>query len=312
MKDSFMQDTYFKGYWMVTNRCNLSCSYCVLENAPHQKRMELDLDAKKELIAHLYHQLKFRRLTLSGGEISIIGKKPPQDFIELLNYIRQFRSDDPKKNLEIEIYTNGIYLEENIVNVMDGVVDMVAMTIDSMDTNILNDIGRKYKKVDNYAQHIVKLSHLLAQKNIIFKLHSVISQKNHLTLPNQVANIMGSIEKAKGKVACWKFYQYMSYDAPEKDYMHAISKEMYRQFKTKTQSALKNYQIPLHFKDNQEMNSSLFNILSYGNAQYMRASDTWSTSQRTQDLRSYQTMAELFDKHDINETMFRQFHEIHR
>jgi sulfatase maturation enzyme AslB (radical SAM superfamily) len=307
-----MDNSYYKGYWMVTNRCNLSCSYCVLENAPHQKRLELDLNAKKELIAHLYHQLRFRRLTLSGGEISIIGKKPPRDFIELLNYIRQFRSSDPTKHLEMEVYTNGIYINEDVVEAMDGVVDMVAMTIDSEDNNLLNEIGRKYKGIESYYQHIVQLSHLLAQKNITFKLHSVISQKNYLTLPNEVDNIIGSIEKAKGKVACWKFFQYMSYDAPEKDNAHAIADELYQQFQVKTQQALASYPVSLHFKTNKEMNASLFNILSYGNAQYMRSADTWSTSQRTHDLRTYQTMEELFAKHDINETQFRQFHEIQR
>lgn len=307
-----MKSSYYKGYWMVTNRCNLSCSYCVLENAPHQKKLELSLDAKKELLAHLYHKLRFRRLTLSGGEISIIGKKPPHDFIELLNYIRQFRSSDVKQNLELEIYTNGIYLDERVVDAMSGVVDMVAMTIDSEDNNLLNEIGRRYKGIDSYYKHIVHLSQLLAKKNITFKLHSVISQKNYLTLPNEVGNIIHSIEKAKGHVACWKFFQYMSYDAPEKDNAHAISCELYQQFQAKTRQALTQYEIPLHFKDNQEMNASLFNILSYGNAQYMRSSDTWSTSQRTHDLRSYGSMEELFAQHDINETLFRQFHEIQR
>lgn len=297
---------------MVTNRCNLSCSYCVLENAPHQKKLELDLNAKKELIAHLYHKLRFRRLTLSGGEISIIGKKPPNDFIDLLNYIRQFRSNDIKNNLEIEVYTNGIYINEDVVAAMDGVVDMVAMTIDSKDSNLLNEIGRKYKGIDSYYQHIVHLSHLLKNKHIKFKLHSVISQKNHMTLPNDVESIIHSIVDAKGKVDSWKFYQYMSYDAPEKDDAHAIASEIYKQFEEKTRKALEQYNVKLHFKSNEEMNVSLFNILSYGNAQYMRPFDTWSTTQRTNDLRSYQSMEELFAKHDINEIAFRQFHEIER
>lgn len=73
---------------------------------------------------------------------------------------------------------------------------------------------------------------------------------------------------------------------------------------------LKDRGVRLHFKDNGEMNASLFNILSYGNAQYMRAGDSWSTSPRTEDLRSYNSMSELFSKHDIDEKLFRRFHEI--
>jgi len=307
-----MNEVFYKGYWMITNRCNLSCSYCVLENAPHQKRLELDLQAKKDMISHLYHKLRFRRLTLSGGEVSIIGKRPPADFIELLNHLKQFRSTNPKDHLEVEIYSNGIYIDEKVVAAMAGVVDMVAMTIDSKDNNLLNEIGRKYKGLTSYYDHIIKLSHLLAKENIQFKLHSVISQKNHLALPKEVKFIIDSIEKAKGKVDAWKFYQYMSYDAPEKDNAHAISPEVYQQFIEHTQKALEEHTVPLHFKSNQEMNASLFNILSYGNAQYMREGDTWSTTQRTQHLGSYQSMEELFAKHDINEIAFRKFHQIQR
>lgn len=161
-----MSDSYYKGYWMVTNRCNLRCSYCVLENAPNQIKAELDLNGKKELISHLYDQLKFRRLTLSGGEVSIIGKHPPRDFIELLGHIRQFRSPDPKKNLGIELYTNGKYINEKVVDEMVGVVDMVAVTIDSINSNLLTELGRKNKKdgLNQYYENIVQVCSLLTKK----------------------------------------------------------------------------------------------------------------------------------------------------
>ena len=178
-----MPNLYYKGYWMVTNRCNLRCTYCVLENAPHQLKAELDINGKKELISHLYHNLGFRRLTLSGGEILIIGKHPPTDFIELLHHIRTFRSPDPSKNLEIEMYTNGAYLTENVAKEMKGVVDTVAVTIDSANDKFLSEIGRNYKGHDKYYEHIVQVFSLLCQNGIELKLHSVISQKNHSFLP---------------------------------------------------------------------------------------------------------------------------------
>jgi MoaA/NifB/PqqE/SkfB family radical SAM enzyme len=307
-----MSESYYKGYWMVTNRCNLNCGYCVLENAPHQRKAELDLNAKKELVSHLYHQLGFRRLTLSGGEVLIIGKKPPSDFIELLRHIRTFRSADPAKNLEIELYTNGTYLDDNVACEMEGVVDLVAITIDSADNNFLTDIGRNNGRFKNYYENIIRVCGILANRGIELKLHSVIGQKNHLTLPGEVSSILDAIEKASAGVSAWKFYQYMSYDAPEKDKFHAISPELYQKFKEETEEALTGRNVRLHFKDNEEMNASLFNILSYGNAQYMRANDTWSTSQRTGDLRTYNSMSELFAKHEINETLFRRFHEVLR
>ena len=104
----------------------------------------------------------------------------------------------------------------------------------------------------------------------------------------------------------------MSYDVPEKDEKHSISTDLYKQFKKRVERALEGRKISLHFKDNKEMNESLFNILSYGNAQYMRKGDSWSTSQRTKDLRLYNSMSEVFAKHDVDEVLFKQFHEIRR
>ena len=60
------------------------------------------------------------------------------------------------------------------------------------------------------------------------------------------------------------------------------------------------------------MAASMFNILSYGNAQYQRPGDTWSTTRRTDALESYASMAELFARHDLDESTFRRFHELER
>jgi molybdenum cofactor biosynthesis enzyme MoaA len=305
-----MTETTYKGYWMVTNRCNLRCSYCVLENASHQLKAELDLAGKKELISHLYNKLGFRRLTLSGGEVLIIGKSPPKDFIELLRHIRQFKSSDPAKNLEIELYTNGTYLDENVASEMKGVVDLVAVTIDSTNNDLLTEIGRNNRKFNQYFANAIRVCGLLYKKGIQVKLHSVIGTKNHLLLPNEVSSILDALESEGVRLSCWKFYQYMSYEVPECDGMHAISPDLYRQFQEKVECALLGRNVRLHFKDNEEMNASLFNILSYGNAQYMRDGDSWTTSPRTKDLRSYGSMAELFAQTEINQDRFQLFHSI--
>ena len=54
-------ESFFKGYWLVTNRCNLDCGYCVLEDAPEQLRRELGLEEKKAFLSHLYERLGFQR-----------------------------------------------------------------------------------------------------------------------------------------------------------------------------------------------------------------------------------------------------------
>lgn len=305
-------DTFYKGYYMITNRCNLDCGYCVLEDSPEQLRRELDLAGKKALISHLYHQLGFRRITLSGGEALLIGKRPPADFVALLAFLKDMKSTDQRRNLEIELYTNGTLLDDSVADAMAGVVDLVAITIDSSRNDTLTILGRNTGRYRDYFQSAVDVCSRLAMRGIMVKLHSVVGQTNSERLADEVGPILDAILHRGGRVSQWKFYQYMSYDAPDRDRANAITDSCFRAAVERIRTALSTSGVCLHFKDNKEMNASLFNILSYGTAQYMRPGDTWSTSVRTDDLRNYSSMADLFSKHDIDQKAFVQFHEVRR
>jgi MoaA/NifB/PqqE/SkfB family radical SAM enzyme len=303
---------FFKGYYMATSRCNLACDYCVLEDAPYQLRQELDLAGKLSLIDHLYHRFGFRRLTLSGGEMLIIGKKPPSDFIALLCHLRQYRSVDPRENLEVVLYTNGAFLDDRVADELADVVDLVAITIDSNDESLLRRIGRNTGRWKGYYQRAVDVCGRLSARGVRVKLHSVVGTLNHQRLGGEVRPIYDAIIEAGGQIEKWKFYQYMSYDVPEKDGLHGLTAEQYARTTEQIAQAMAGTSVSLHFKDNGEMNESLFNILPYGNAQYMVPGDTWSTSRRTGDLRDYSSIPELLERHDINEQLFRRYHEITR
>lgn len=307
-----MPEAYYKGYWMITNRCNLDCGYCVLEDRPDQLRRELDLAGKQALIAHLYERLRFRRLTLSGGEVTIIGKRAPADFVALLRFLRQYRSSDPRDHLEVEVYTNGALLSDVVADEMAGVVDLVAVTIDSARDDLLTQIGRNTGRFRAYFDSAVAACGRLHQRGIDVKLHSVVGTLNHAALADEVGPILDAVEAAGARVAKWKFYQYMSYDDAARDGAHAVPPDAYERTTERIARALAGRGVALHFKDNVEMHASLFNILSYGNAQYMRPGDSWATSRRTADLRSYASMEEVFAAHDIDQDAFRRFHEIRR
>ena len=66
----------------------------------------------------------------------------------------------------------------------------------------------------------------------------LVFKKNYLTLPDELNVILNAIDDAGGKVFYWKFYQYMSYDLPEKDNMHTISITLYNQFKERVKNIL--------------------------------------------------------------------------
>jgi MoaA/NifB/PqqE/SkfB family radical SAM enzyme len=307
-----MMTRFYKGYWMATNRCNLDCSYCVLEDSPEQLSKELPLADKLSLLDHLYRCLDFRRLTLSGGEITLLGKKPPADFIALLEHARRYRKPGHQDHLELEIYTNGAFLDEHTADAMAGVVDQVAITLDGNDPGYLERIGRSKGRFKNYYDRALSACELLSGRGIEVKIHSVITRSNLRILGPQLREISQDLARRRAIPAKWKFYQYMSYDDPLRDITHAVTEDEFAAFQTEARKALDESGIELHFKDNREMHESLFNILAYGNAQYMRAGDTWKSSRRTRDLRSYANIDELLAAHDIRKDFFQKFHSFTR
>jgi|Laugrefabdmm15dn_1035133.scaffolds.fasta_scaffold01840_3 sulfatase maturation enzyme AslB (radical SAM superfamily) len=307
-----MNHNYFKAYWMLTNRCNLDCSYCVLEDSPEQLQQELPLTEKLKLVDHLYHKLNIRRLTLSGGEVTLIGKRPPIDFIELLGHLRRFKSKSPTENLEVEMYTNGTLLDAKVAEAMDGVVDEVAVTIDAQSPAMLQALGRSSQHGRDYYAVAMRACQLIASHGIVLKLHSVVNRFNFTSLPNEAAAILDDLQAHGALPQKWKLYQYMSYDDDTRDRLHAVTPIEYQGFQQKFGDALSGRSLLLHFKDTEEMRASLFNVLSYGNAQYMSPGDTWSSSKRTQNLGMYASMPELLAMNGIKPEEFSRFHGLQR
>ena len=293
---------------MITARCNLSCSYCILENAPHQLKQELSLVQKKELISHLYHNLNFRSLTISGGEALTIGKSAPSDFLELLNFLKQFKFEDTQKNLKIKLYTNGIYITENVAVAMNGIIDEVSINIDSSDDETLLLIGRNKSKQDKYFLKVIGAIQLLYNQGIKVKLHTVISALNYQNIASEVRSIYDEVKNANSAFCQWKFYQYMSYDDIIVDEKHKIDIEIFESVKREIENNLKGLDVDIQFKDNQEMNQSLFNILATGIAQYRLPENIWTTTPRTDNLLNYKSMEELFERNRIDVDLFNTYH----
>lgn len=299
---------YYKAYYMMTSKCNLACSYCVLENAPYQLKQELSLSQKMELIGHLYHNLRFRSLTLSGGEALVIGKNNPSDFMSLLAYLKQFKSKSKENNLQIHLYTNGLKLSENVADAMNGIIDEVSITIDSRNKDILLKIGRNRKKDDDYFTNTLTVCKILSDRGIRIKLHTVISTVNYHQIGAEVKEIYEELLNVRVNIDNWKFYQYMTYDVDSVDKKHRISNEDFLEKEIEIKSNLTGYDLKLHFKGNTEMNESLFNILHYGNAQYMIHGDSWTSSKRTENLMNYGSMEELFQKNNVSVDLFNKYH----
>ena len=299
---------YYEAYYMMTAKCNLSCSYCILENSPTQIAQELALDKKKELIHHLYHNFGVRSLTISGGEPLRIGDNNGQDFIELVNYLKQFKSLEPQNNLAVKMYSNCLLLTDEIASSMQGVVDCVSINIDSYNDDVLKKIGRTNRSNGMFFENAIVAIQLLYKYHIKVKLHTVISALNYKNISDEVDKIFLKVQMANPLIKKWKFYQYMSYDNLEKDNLHQISKKDFENVRFEISRKLKKYGIKLQFKSNEEMNDSLFNILATGIAQYRKDGDTWKTTRRTRNLLEYSTMNELLSHNDIDTELIETNH----
>ena len=165
----------YKGYYMITSRCNLDCDYCVLEDSPSQIAAELDIINKLDLIDHLYDSLGFRRLTFSVGKSSCRWKATTQ-FLQILNHIRKYRMPDSNEHLEVRMYTNALLLNQEIADAMQGVVDLVAINIDSSEGSELEKFGRKGRRGASYLDRVVDVMRLLSERGIAVKIHSVIGK----------------------------------------------------------------------------------------------------------------------------------------
>ena len=304
-------EKYYKGYYMITAKCNLSCSYCVLENSESQIKREISLDQKKRLIQHLYENFNFRSLTISGGEALLSGNNGCLEFLSLTEYLKQFKMSRKEDNLQLHLYTNGLNLNEMIANSMAGVFDEISINIDSSTKRILRRIGRNTTSGNDYLGIILSKLKLLSDTGIRIKLHTVISAVNSNVIGREVLGIYKSIVDANIAVSNWKFYQYMSYDVPETDQTHQITSELFHEIRHHIQENLSGSGLGLHFKDNKEMKESIFNILPYGNAQYLTRNDTWSTSRRTKQLWEYTSVDEMFNDTKISRALFDKFHLTH-
>lgn len=296
---------YYKGYYMMTARCNLACSYCVLENSPEQLSNELSFEGKKGLIAHLYEVLGFRSLTLSGGEPLIIDKGR---FIELLGFLRGYKHPERQRNLQIRVYTNGLLLTPEIAKAMHGVVDRVDINIDSRRNDILSLIGRTSGVISNYYEKAVGAIRMLYEEGIPVQLHSVISRLNIKAFPEECSYILSDVKEANPLIRKWKIFQYMTYDNKEKDEIHRVSNEEFQSTIKQIENALHGQEIVLKFKTNELMDNSLFNILATGIAQYRMPGDTWTTTRRTSPIRNYNSMEQLLEENGIDRNQFNEYH----
>ena len=190
---------------MITSRCNLDCDYCVLEDSRSQIAAELTLANKLDLVDHMYHVLRFRRITFSGGEVLVAGGSARREFLAILRHLKQYTQLEGDRRLEVRMYTNALLLNEEVAQAMAGVVSLVAINVDSADNSTLQRFGRVGIRQQPYLDQVAEAMRLLAAQKIPIKLHSVVGRLNHLQLAEEVSTIFDRVRQTDVEVRKWKF-----------------------------------------------------------------------------------------------------------
>lgn len=159
-------------YLILTNNCNLRCSYCFLENNSNcpVKRENMSIDtaicALKKYELHLKkHNVKEGTLLLYGGE-PLLNMKLIKNIVEFCN--------NSSVNFNINLITNGILLSDNVIKYLKNNNVKISISIDGP-KNVTNK-HRKYRGTDiGVYDDVIKSIKLLQENNVTFGLSLVIT-----------------------------------------------------------------------------------------------------------------------------------------
>jgi len=265
---------------------------------------ELSLQDKKKAICVLLDKLNVRKITLSGGEPTIIGGVVLTQFLDLMEFIKEYKKKIP--NLRIELLTNSILLETEVLEKIVGAVDRITITLDTINPDVLRKIGRSTNKYPNYLDRFEKRMIDIQKFGFETKIHSVVTPVNFDYL-GELAEYIKERNRLF-KINRWKFYQYMTYDDPVKDAIFQIDDERFQDIKMRVSKILRNTGIELSFKDNKQMIDSMLNMTHYGCAEHIFLQDGKKMVCRSNPVWKYTSMEELAEDIHIPLEKLQQYH----
>ncbi len=298
---------YYSIYYMTTPRCILNCGYCFRDTSPQSIASELPIEKIKELVTHLYDKFNVRKLTISGGEPTVLGGVKNTNFLELIRHIKQFKSKNAADNLRIDLLSNAVNLTPDITEQLVGIVDRITITLDSLDEKVLTAIGRNTGPYKEYVGRFHERFADFTQKGFELKLHSVVTPVNYDSLIPLAEHIASCSEF---RISKWKFYQYMTYGQPEKDLVYAIADDKYAGIATRLKEILSPTGMMLAFKDNKLMTDTMFNLLHSGRLEYFTMENGVRTRHLSDVLLAYDGWDSLAKECEIDRKMIDRYHSI--
>ncbi|MCA9459151.1 MAG: radical SAM protein [Nanoarchaeota archaeon] len=159
---------------IVNNKCPLKCEFCPTAGDAGELisgRNPISLEVQKEVIQQLVEK-GYYYWSLTGGE--------PTSFPKETKEIIYFLDDIIPNNQEssIKINTNGIGLNEEFLNGLEGKISLIKISIDSLKTPTGRlDIRNNFKNRD-LAERILNNVDLTSKKGFPIRIHSVFEKAN--------------------------------------------------------------------------------------------------------------------------------------
>ncbi len=152
----------------LTSKCNLKCIMCGGE-----KKEAVISDKEFEEVLNIFPYLQY--LSIKGGEV-FFDKR-----------LKRLLEKAKKTNVKLEVITNGLLLDEKIINDLVDTQTNLSISIDSVNKDVYESIrvGAKFEKL---ISNLELLNKIRKQKNnkVSTTLHMVVMKRNYKEIENVI------------------------------------------------------------------------------------------------------------------------------
>ncbi len=151
----------------IKKECNMKCRHCFAE---FKECQEVDFDRAKQIVEQIAKIKSFKKINFSGAEPTLF-----KGIEELMEYAKS-------KGLKTSIVTNGsvIFKNKDLRSKIAHTTDILALSIDSFDSEINKKIGRVYGNkclsFDDFQKNIVSIRK--ENPEIKIKINTVVTKTN--------------------------------------------------------------------------------------------------------------------------------------
>lgn len=226
--------------WHLISACNYRCRFCFARNLGETP---VSFDDGVGIIRKLA-DIGMDKINFAGGE--------PLLHPHLRDYCRVAK----EHGMTVSITTNGSLLDEDVIGKMRGVVDWIALSIDSGSDEIEAQLGRGY---GDHVSHCIRIASMIRNVGIRLKINTTVTAS---TYRENMIPLVQTIRPDR-----WKVLQMLHIHGENDDAIGdlAITSEQFNQFvENHRLVVLENGELPV-FESSDEIENSYFMITPSGN-----------------------------------------------